>query len=85
MNKITFALAALSLLGLSAFGQTKLDLASQAKLRQIRLTKQQPAALVNRPALKAVATPAAGKERPTCWPLPEWLTASPRPTSAAKA
>ena len=35
MNKITFALAALSLLGLSAFGQTKLDLASQAKLRQI--------------------------------------------------
>lgn len=61
MNKITFALAALALLGLSAFGQTKLDLASQAKLRQIRLTKQQPAALAPRPALKAASAPAAGK------------------------
>ncbi len=61
MKRFTFALAAFVLLGLSAFGQTKLDLASQAKLRQIRLTQQQPAALANRPALKAVAAPAAGK------------------------
>lgn len=61
MKRFTFALAASALLGLSAFAQTKLDLASQAQLRQIRLTQQQTAVPTSRPALKAVNPSAQGK------------------------
>ena len=61
MKRFTFALAAFALLGLSALAQTKLDLASQAQLRQIRLMQQQTAAPTSRPALKAVSPAAAGK------------------------